>query len=95
MAEQDAEYEIATATIRAALVGYRMALGWQPTTDDIARKFCMTRQGAGDLMKRISAIVPIYQDDMHSNQYVRAKWRICHADNATLTAGVHNGEKED
>lgn len=93
MADLDTDYEIATATMRTALVVWRMALGWQPTTDDIARKFGMSRQGAGELMKRISGIVPICADDIHGNQHNRPKWRI--ADNVVLTPVCQTQRQED
>lgn len=61
--------ELDTATVRAGMVTYRVILGWQPTTRDVA-EFCnMSVNGAWDLMARLCRVLPIYLDESDH------KWR--------------------
>ena len=61
-----------TITERAALVVWHLAHGECMQTRDVARLTGLTRQGAWDLMQRLSRMIPIYQDD-------RGVWQVCAA----------------
>ena len=63
-----------TATERTAIVVYKLMLGWQPTTRDVATLCHVGDSGAWRLLSRISLTVPIYLDDDH-------KWRIVEGGN--------------
>lgn len=61
--------ELNGATERTARVVYRMMLGWQPTTREVAQRCNLTDSGAWYLLARISLEVPVYLDEDH-------RWRI-------------------
>ena len=54
--------DLDTISVRAAYVGYHMALGWEPTTEEVAQKFGISHAGAHMLMERVSRSIPILKD---------------------------------
>lgn len=61
--EVDDDDSIETITMRAAFLGFYMALGWTPKTREIAERFGMSDGGAWDLVTHASGIIPIQQDE--------------------------------
>ena len=61
-----------TITERAALVVWHLAHGECMQTRDVVAITGLTRQGAWDLMQRLSRVIPIYQDE-------RDVWQVCAA----------------
>lgn len=61
-----------TITERAALVVWHLAHGESMQTRDVANMTGLTRQGAWDLMQRLSRVIPIYlaEGDI---------WQVCAA----------------
>lgn len=61
--------DIGTTTERTARIVYRLMLGWQPRTQEVACVCNLSNSGAWRLMSRISLEVPVYLDEDHH-------WRI-------------------
>ena len=59
-----------TITERAALVTWHLAHEEGISTANVADMCELTRQGAYDLMRRLSRVLPIYQDDF-------GVWAVC------------------
>ena len=57
------EREIDTATLRVALVVYKLDRGWTPTTRQVAELCNISREGAWMLLCRMSDVVPVGQDE--------------------------------
>ena len=49
---------------RAVLVGTWLLMGRCMTTMQIARELGLTRQGASVLMDKLSAVIPVYKDEL-------------------------------
>jgi hypothetical protein len=62
--------ETDTVTERVGLVVWHLCRGEGLQTKDIAKLTGLTRQGAWDLMQRLSRVIPIYQDDTDT-------WAVC------------------
>jgi hypothetical protein len=72
MADNSAEDDLDTISVRAAYVGFQMALGWTPTTADVAQQFGISHAGAHMLMERVSRAIPILKD-RRTRQWVTTK----------------------
>jgi hypothetical protein len=56
------EREIDTATLRVAIVTWKIFSGWTPTTRDVAELCSMADNGAWAMLVRMSDVLPIYLD---------------------------------
>ena len=72
MAEIVCDDDLDTISVRAAYVGFHMALGWTPTTAEVERVCGMSHAGAHMLMERVSRSIPI-TNDKRSGQWVTAE----------------------
>lgn len=76
------EREIDTATLRVAIVTWKILCGWTPTTREVAELCSFEHNSAWTMLSNMSEVLPIYldMDDL--------RWRI--ADGAELPRKRHH-----
>ena len=81
MAANGDEREIDTVTLRVAFVTWKIALGWTPTTKEVAELCLFEHHSAWTMLSNMSDVLPIYLDKSD------LRWRI--SDDAERPKNLH------